>query len=501
MKRLLCLILLLFIALPAHAEPTPQAAPEALAALQGAHPQATVIQSTQWGDTVAALLDDGGVKRLCVLEYREGAWTLAVDNDKALLPDRDFPRLYLDTDDALYWSYSGEPSWAFSSFRIKGEWGAPDLTVRETLDNGNIYETYLCWQAAPGGGYVLRSRSLWDENENRLPGWTEDDGFPAPWLADHAKLATFDASCFPLYVQEEYTGMWPEQPFLRDAAAWLMPTYTYVDAVYVNNTLQFLMDRPDGTRVFVGYARNSFEPALVESTPLPPNTILGVENFTTSLGVNGLCVDIGGSYRSPLLGVRMVMSRNDDLRLGPSCIWRAEEPDTVCIGVNPWYNIVDIEWDTLPQTWEEAVDAVSGKGFAVVTNPDPADRLHLRTRPEKGAPSLGKYYSGTPVRVLEMRGDWAQVDVFGQSGWMMTKYLSFHEPYIASLSAMPKLFFREGCAVLYHQPDEYAASEPIFNDYGMRIIGVIGDEWVHVWFPQTDRTGFIRRSELWEGNG
>lgn len=45
---------------------------------------------------------------------------------------------------------------------------------------------------------------------------------------------------------------------------------------------------------------------------------------------------------------------------------------------------------------------------AVVNNPNSIDRLNLRTKPGQDAPTLGKYYSGTPVEVLG--GD--------QNGWI-----------------------------------------------------------------------------------
>ncbi len=35
----------------------------------------------------------------------------------------------------------------------------------------------------------------------------------------------------------------------------------------------------------------------------------------------------------------------------------------------------------------------------------------------------------------------------------------------------------------------------------MKVIGVIGDEWYHVWFPVTGEYGFVRQSDLTAGNG
>jgi hypothetical protein len=35
----------------------------------------------------------------------------------------------------------------------------------------------------------------------------------------------------------------------------------------------------------------------------------------------------------------------------------------------------------------------------------------------------------------------------------------------------------------------------------MKIIGIIGNEWYHVWFPATGEYGFVRQDDLWPGNG
>lgn len=47
-----------------------------------------------------------------------------------------------------------------------------------------------------------------------------------------------------------------------------------------------------------------------------------------------------------------------------------------------------------------------------INNPDPADRLHLRSYPSTQAPSLGKYYNGAPITALEDNGKgWVRVRV------------------------------------------------------------------------------------------
>ncbi|MDR0896252.1 MAG: SH3 domain-containing protein [Oscillospiraceae bacterium] len=63
--------------------------------------------------------------------------------------------------------------------------------------------------------------------------------------------------------------------------------------------------------------------------------------------------------------------------------------------------------------------------YATVNNPNPADRLNLRAQASSGSTSLGKYYNGTSVRVLEYGNTWCYVQVEGKTGYMMTRYLYF----------------------------------------------------------------------------
>ncbi len=85
-------------------------------------------------------------------------------------------------------------------------------------------------------------------------------------------------------------------------------------------------------------------------------------------------------------------------------------------------------------------------GWAVVSNPDPADRLHLRDRAQTSARSQGKFYNGTPVRVLQRKGDWTLVQIglgeTARTGWMMTKYLAFGPDMDRVRNAFPELCFR-----------------------------------------------------------
>ncbi len=58
-----------------------------------------------------------------------------------------------------------------------------------------------------------------------------------------------------------------------------------------------------------------------------------------------------------------------------------------------------------------------------VSNPNPADRLHLRAQPSETATSYGKHYNGTQVQILGVVGDWYHVSVEGSTGFMMSKFI------------------------------------------------------------------------------
>lgn len=63
--------------------------------------------------------------------------------------------------------------------------------------------------------------------------------------------------------------------------------------------------------------------------------------------------------------------------------------------------------------------------WAVVNNPDPEDRLNLRAEPSRASSSLGKYFNGVMVEVLERTGDgWDHVRVGATEGYMMMEYLA-----------------------------------------------------------------------------
>ena len=153
--------------------------------------------------------------------------------------------------------------------------------------------------------------------------------------------------------------------------------------------------------------------------------------------------------------------------------------------------------DPLPSTLQEAQEHLRSDGWAIVNNPDPADRLHLRAKPDRSADSLGKYYNGTPVEVVRVKGDWVQVRVDTAEGWMMKKYLDMTPELSVSLSAMPRLQLAQSAADLYARSSLNSnVLRMVDNTWDMLVIGLIEDEWYHVWFPLSGEYGWIRYDAL-----
>lgn len=140
--------------------------------------------------------------------------------------------------------------------------------------------------------------------------------------------------------------------------------------------------------------------------------------------------------------------------------------------------------------------ALDQSGWAVVNNPNPADRLHLRTGPDRSARSLGKFYNGTPLQVLARQGDWTQVQLgFGPTaltGWMMTKYLTFSVGMDAVKAAYPDLTLRE--------EHKEAADE---LGYGYMVVGVeeSGHPDQYILLSEDGLVMYVPQIWLWEGNG
>lgn len=157
----------------------------------------------------------------------------------------------------------------------------------------------------------------------------------------------------------------------------------------------------------------------------------------------------------------------------------------------------------LPDSVEALPAAMDKTGWAVVNNPDPADRLHLRVSPQRGATSLGKFYNGTPVQVLEERGDWVQVEIGldgNLTGWMMKEYLAFGEAMDQVQPAWLQKFYRQesGPQLLY--PSAKEENPQVLDTGSFQVVGVVEDDW-YILLSDWGQTGYVPQSWLFDGNG
>lgn len=303
----------------------------------------------------------------------------------------------------------------------------------------------------------------------------------------------------------------PANPADPHMVAALLPGYSLVEGIDDGDELRLLMRNPAGELVFVGGVLRNEGWLFTESTPLPAGTILGVENFTHSLGVPSETYYNAVSlhpYADGTWGVSQIYPRGDGL----FSLWRYVITDggqpfhynDSRLGVHPWADITTIDWTSLPGSFEEAVTRVDQDGWARVNNPNREDRLHLRVRPYQDAYSLGKYYNGTPVQIREFDEEWCAVTVCGLEGWMMTDYLAFGSAMDAvEYHAAPWLDWKENLPEYRLYSDHSSTSSYILlpEHNTIYILGVAGDDWLHVWLPYTEQFGYVRRSDLWEGNG
>ena len=95
--------------------------------------------------------------------------------------------------------------------------------------------------------------------------------------------------------------------------------------------------------------------------------------------------------------------------------------------------------------------------------------------------------------------EWTKVDVCGVQGYMMTKYLAFGEDMAAVAGAAPAMQLRSAQTRLYVSPQEDASYEIVTQD--PLVIGILGETWYHVWYPDTGLSGWMKQDDLWPGNG
>lgn len=182
--------------------------------------------------------------------------------------------------------------------------------------------------------------------------------------------------------------------------------------------------------------------------------------------------------------------------------WTPGQTDCFSVGSFKGSSLDGFDHTKLPKRQVGIAGHLDRSGWAVVCNPEPSDRLHLRTQPQKGATSLGKFYNGTPVKILEERGDWYRVCIGLDGrleGYMMKRYLAVGDAMDEVDCVFPQLTFREEYGVRrVYTSQEMSETALLYGE--LWIVGVVEEE-LYVLLTDEGFTGYAPQEWFWEGNG
>lgn len=439
----------------------------------------------------------------------EAGYAITVENSKAIKPGTRASALIDTAGDAVFLSFQDERYyWQFNASKGQDGWGDVSLILWEKGPESPVHSWYYHLQ----DGLMHASEEWSDGNDNTLSS-AHCPPFPVPLMAGKTSLSSYDWSLFPTSAQRYFLE---DSEALQATIRALRPAgWQHEQAALLQQGIVLQGKDRDGQRRL--YISNWVEPwqdgrmrpdGFTLSAPLPDdahlhagsddkelNILMAVEGLICTFHRNGAGRWVLGSVTGEdwfHVGVNHVIGSSADSSLD------------IRFGDLPAFDLETMELDRIPKRFTDAVRLLDQRHWAVVSNPNPADRLHLRQRPDRQAASLGKYYSGTPIRVLARRGDWAKVDLFGTEGWMLAKYLVFGDGMNEVKRAMPQLSGITGeLRPLYQKPQEQAMELQRMGLQHSRylILGVVGDAWYHVWFPTENIAGYMKQAWFWEGNG
>ena len=512
-KLLMALCLCLAFALPAPAE---EALPQGVKDLcEARYPAYIIARHDGWGDNsrgqYALVLTDGEDNILCIAEKAEGdsAYAFTIENTHAVREGADLPDLLIDTGgDSLYYSYTdGNTKSSYASFRSGGQW--QDVSVIHQDFSHDDYDVDTLVSVMDGE--LLYDRRQFDKLENPMeegPGLEQLLPIPvSPAFEESMKLAVFDIESVSA------------DGFIIPAADGLChglleegDTLLQVDVQ--SECILMLVRKADGTKhLRIADAWNGYRYAVEETGPIPEDASMDVYHMGDGnlfLGNDGCSYNFTRSAKGQWM-LSSIQEQSDYL-IGYNYVSQSDpypyRNNGLVYGKAPWEaDLLQLDFDTLPRSRGGAIAALDQSCYALVSNPNPADRLHLRAKPDKGASSLGKFYNGTPVRVIDRQKDWSFVQI-GRlegghlEGWMMNKFLAFGEAKDSVVCAFPQLHMVDDETQLLRQPK---AGEKAFvtikkGHQNYYLIGVVGDEWFVVMTPD-GIVGYARQGFFWEGNG
>ena len=237
----------------------------------------------------------------------------------------------------------------------------------------------------------------------------------------------------------EYDLLWAEP---GDAPGTVMPTERQTKSAVVNNAsnqeLLSLSSEPAKGAKSLGKYINGTTVQIVDTQGDWAHVRLyGAEGYMPSESL--MLTDKFNALRRITWG-RKRQEITEPLRLyagpsqeAPSEVVKEDASMRILDTVGVWYHVqllgregyVPVQY--LNVVHNQMPDYENNISYYVVANPKSQDRLHLREQPSTKSPSLGRYFNGTQVEVLEdsSQEGWVHVRVDGKEGYMMSQYLIF----------------------------------------------------------------------------
>lgn len=507
---LLCLLLVALVVHPALAERAhPGTLPDAVRQLiEREYAGYSLTACNGWGDQTAGQwalsLSRAGQNVLCIAEKArtDPDYRFTVRAPHALRQGAETPSLLIDTGgDALFYSYPATQRLPYSvsySASKQGDRWLMGTTVTYEKENSFEYLSHV----ADG---KLHSEAIYTDGNDNIISRCSLPALPAGALTEGLTLDSFDASVYPLLPRD----------LVQWAARHLLPGDSqFMGGVACPAGIGMKTLDGDGSHRLYLLSADAAD-ALTRSAPVPPGAAFDEVHSWNQLFVQGLYPENGEytvaftSTPEGLWALRLVQAM-DIFHVLPCGLQDTARPDTCYpVGNHPWGDIRTMDFASLPQSFAQATALLDQDGWAVVNNPNPADRLHLRTAKDRQAASLGKFYNGSAVKVLQISGQWARVRIGGLEGWMMKQYLAFGDDMNKVRRVMPQSirikpeYLRNGLPLYARITDLHPRySHRTYQDllYNTAAIGVVGDQWYYVWLDD-GYAGYQLQSWYWPGNG
>lgn len=522
MKRIILLLwifaMLCASACAEEAEKLPQAV---LDLCESVHPGYAVAAHDGWGDEefgqFAVILKKGDDNILCMAERAqdEPAYQLTIDNTNAVCDGEVLPSVLIDSGgDSLWYTYvdrAEDSSVHYNAFKTNGQWGCVSVLAYWPKKDG-----FTGMMSGISDGALFYEETDEDENENIRNRWTyapvyADETFEESLLLKNFNINTFDPDprdgLYPMMQNEAFVlSQSVTGEMLEDMA--VSPAYAARLFKMADGTSMLRIDEWNGGSY--GTADDAVKLGFSVDAALDAYHA-GEDNVLVNAGAMMYAINRVDEGCWALRGVDAesgVRTIGPDYAApdGQTTVYRN---DGYIYGASPWGSLKQAEI-ALASSYEEIAAQMDQSAYALVNNPNPADRLHLRAVADKGSYSYGKFYNRTPVLVLKRGDTWTKVRLGcgenAMTGFMMTKFLVFGEEEKAQLAcAFPQMDlkeeYREHGALMLAEPNRNAASCGMYkHDASDFIIGVSGGEW-YVVLRSDGTVGYVLQEAFWSGNG